>query len=483
MNGINTDRRALVVSSVSPAEATAQRIVREAYSYRFVYRAFAPLLARWGRVAEVTNAESRLDHALWQSRQQGQEPFHLSFLPLHLVYLTQKAKNVVFPFWEFPDIPNEAFGHMPRNNWVHVAQRLSLILTATTFTKTAFERAGVTTPVRVVPVPIRPEYFQVPAWQPTQRVVIDCPCHVVPYLGKPGPELDPWVPSGPGDLTLRQRLRYTYLSYVRPRLPRIADDMLTQLARARIAHRDKVRPIVPASPKLELSGVVYTTILNPFDFRKNIEDLLNAYLFALRHREDATLVIKLVVCPELATAALNGLIRMYQHIGADHRCKIVFVTAYLTDAQMVDLARATTYYVSATRAEGANLPLQDFLAAGRPGVSPNHTAMADYFDDDLGLVVPSHPEPAHWPLDPDEHHRTTWHRIVWQALHDGIQESYDVARAAGDRYSAWARSGRERMLEYASAERVWPHLSSALDSAHEGGRQTLDRPAALRKAS
>src|SRR5215468_10217048 len=194
MDGISKDRRALVVSSVSPAEATAQRIGREAYSYRFVYRAFAPLLARWGRITEVTNAESRLDHALWQSRRQNDDPFHLSFLPLHLMYLTQKAKNVAFPFWEFPDIPNEAFGHMPRNNWVHVAQRLSLMLTATTFTKTAFERAGVPTPVRVVPVPIRPDYFQVPVWQPTQRVVIDCPCHVVPYVGKAMPELDPWVP-------------------------------------------------------------------------------------------------------------------------------------------------------------------------------------------------------------------------------------------------------------------------------------------------
>src|SRR5262249_38971686 len=125
----------------------------------------------------------------------------------------------------------------------------------------------------------------------------------------------------------------------------------------------------------------------------------------------------------------------------------------------------------------------DFLAAGRPGVSPNHTAMADYFDDDLGLVVPSHPEPTHWPLDPDEHHRTTWHRIVWQALHDQIREGYDVARTGSGMYAAWARSGRERMQEFASAERVWPRLSEALDSVYVGSRHVQDRPAPLRKAS
>ena len=48
------------------------------------------------------------------------------------------------------------------------------------------------------------------------------------------------------------------------------------------------------SNALELSGVVYTTILNPFDPRKNWPNLLTAYLLALED-VDATLVIKLVV--------------------------------------------------------------------------------------------------------------------------------------------------------------------------------------------
>src|SRR5262249_37572511 len=98
--------KAIVVSTLYTDAEMVDRIGREAYSYRFVYRAFAPLLERWGRTIEVTQAESRLDYALWRAREQNLEPLHLSFLPLHLTYLTQRAPNLAFPFWEFPDIPN-----------------------------------------------------------------------------------------------------------------------------------------------------------------------------------------------------------------------------------------------------------------------------------------------------------------------------------------------------------------------------------------
>ena len=40
---------------------------------------------------------------------------------------------------------------------------------------------------------------------------------------------------------------------------------------------------------------------------------------------------------------------------------MVVITDFLTDEQMNDLFRATTYYVNASRAEGACLPLQQAL--------------------------------------------------------------------------------------------------------------------------
>ena len=141
--------RALVVSTVCSGSQPAHALGREAYSYQYVVRAFAPLLKRWGLVAQVDRAESRLDFAIHQSRRKGLDPIHLAFAPLHLVYLTSQAPNIAFPFWEFPDIPCEDAPDNPRLNWARIASRLDLILTASKFTREAFQRAGVKTPVHV----------------------------------------------------------------------------------------------------------------------------------------------------------------------------------------------------------------------------------------------------------------------------------------------------------------------------------------------
>jgi glycosyltransferase involved in cell wall biosynthesis len=474
-------RRALIISSAYTEAETVRQLGREAYSYRFVYRALAPLLARWGRPVEVTRAESRLDYAIHTASQEGLEPFHLSFLPLHLLYPTARALNIAFPFWEFPDIPDIDFGNNPRNNWRRTAGRLALILTACSFTRDAFLRAGVNCPVRVVPVPVHPDYFHVPAWQPEQRVVLDCPCYVFPPPDTGSlVARHPWAPPDFVSLSLRQRLRYVYLGYIRPRLPALLDNALTQAVRARRVQREKAQVFHPITDRLELSGVVYTTVLNPYDFRKNLDDLLSAFLLALGDQADATLVVKLVVCPRLAARSLNAIIRHYQHLGIQHRCKVVFVTNYLSDAQMVDLARGSTFYLNASHAEGACLPLQDFLAAGRPGIAPVHTALIDYFRDDVGLVVASHPEPTYWPHDPDQRCSTTWHRIVWQDLHDQLRASYALAKQGLARYQALAANGRARIRGYASAEQVWPQLEAALNLVADGETRPQTT---LRKAS
>jgi glycosyltransferase involved in cell wall biosynthesis len=481
----------VVVSSVFHEAETLQRIGREAYSYHFVYRAFASLLQRWGATTDVTRPESRLDYALWRARQANLRPLHLSFLPLHLMYLTARAPNAAFPFWEFPDIPHTSLANNPRNNWVRIAQHLDLILTACTFTRDAFRRAGVDTPIHVVPVPIDAAYFAVPDWQPGQQVVLDCPCYLFPQPAPaPLPAPDPWLPARPAPLGLKASARRAYKTILKPRLPQTVDKYLTLAVRALAAARETNHQDIPypAQPTLELSGVVYTTIFNPFDPRKNWQDLFSAYLCALRDQEDATLVVKLVVCPELAAPAVNSVLQYYHELGLAHRCKLALVTAYLSDSQMVQLARASTFYVNTARAEGACLPLQSFLAAGRPGLAPLHTAMADYFQDDLGFVIASHPEPAYWPHDPEKRTTTTWHRLVWQSLHDQFRASHEVTRQSVARYQALAKRGRERIADHASAERVWPRLAAALDSVADRVVATGDAAeswsrTSLRKAS
>ncbi len=457
--------RALLVSVVFRPEHTARNLGEVAYSYRFVYSAFAPLLARWAATREVDRPESRLDFAVRECRRAGQAPAHLSFLPLHQTYLTGRAPNAAFPFWEFPDVPAEDLGNNPRQNWRRVADRLDVVLTASAFTRDAFLRAGTQAPVRVVPVPVPAEYFALPPWRPGQRVVLDCPCYTFPQGEAPDPARQaPWAPV-PVGRSLRSRARQAYHRHLRRFLPHSVQDTVTRVMRAVRSRPEDMKPLAffPHSPRLELSGVVYATVFNPNDPRKNWHDLLSAFLLALGDREDATLVLKLVVSPALLLKALNLVYAHYRRLGVRHRCKVVVVTDYLSDAQMCELARGSTYYLNTSHAEGACLPLQDFLAAGRPGVAPAHTALADYFHDGVGFVVASHPEPAAWPHDPDGRCRTSWHRLVWQSLADQLRASYAAARSDVRRYQALAERGRAEIAAFAGAEQVWSRLAAALD--------------------
>jgi hypothetical protein len=412
---------------------------------------------------------------------------HLSFLPLLSTYLTQSAPNLAFSFCEFPDLPNSDLACNPRHNALSLANRMTWLLTPNTFSRQTFLRAGVKTPIDLVPVPVAGAYFSLPTWERGQQGVIDCPCYLFPQPQIPrAADADPWTPAVRSHFGLRGA-RAIYKEYLRPRLNAGLDKYLC-LARRIVAvasgSSDDQAPIThPVSPRLELSGVVYTAIFNPLEPRENGRDVLSAFLLALGNREDALLVIKLLTRPRQETAAFNAFLRCYQKFGLRHRCKLAVVTANLSDAQMLELARASAYYVQAPRAEGLALPLQNFLAAARPGISPGHTAMADYFRDDVGFLVAAHLEPICWPQDPDGGYTTTWYRVVWQSLYEQLQRSYAIAKEDRTRYLALAQRARTRVQSWAGEESVWPRLEAALDFAVQAAKPNVKRYAAVAKAS
>lgn len=456
-------RRALVATSSFTNAEMPQRCGDDCYSYYFVYRAFAPLLARWATIGESTGGGFALDDALFRAHCEFAQVAHLSFLPPHSLHVSSVAPNIAFPFWEFPDIPQAELGDDPRMNWVQVCERLSLILTACEFTRDALVRAGVRTPIRVVPVPIRDDYFALADWQPEGRVALDCPYYLLP----PSEAHVARVPHR----GLRQRARSAYRNRVRPYLPRAVHRCLAAGSRAVI----DIHEPPPADPfpipyreqhGLELSGVVYTSIFNPFDQRKNWQDLLAGFLRALGDKEDATLVLKLAVSKTMLREGLHNLFCHYQRLRIKHRARVAVVATYLSDEQMLELTRASAFYLNTSYAEGACLPLQDFLAAGRPGIAPAHTAMSEYIDSDVAFAPDWHSEPTHWPWDVERRPTTSWSRVDRRSLERQLRASYEVATRDPERYRTMSRCGRRRMHELASAERVWPRLAAALALVH-----------------
>jgi hypothetical protein len=465
--------RAVILTSYRSHLSGAQRLGLPGYSYDVVAGLLAPLLQRWGEVVPVPLDVRRIEDAIRTARQRGLQPIHLSVLPFQDVYLTASAPNVVFPFWEFPDVPAEAFDGNPQNNWAATANRCDLVLVCGPFTAAALHRAGIRTPIHVVPVPTPAAYFLLPPWSAETITRIPCPAYVFPNPAVPAHELwdaadaagvDEPPPQSPSlARSSLGQLRLAYRHLLKPLLPPVVHR----------AARTRLRPVGVGSDRwhdylngcrrerLELSGIVYTSIFSPRDGRKNREDLLSGFVAALRDRADATLVVKLVSADSLwIESALN----YYRTTGLAHRCKVVFITDYLSDEQLSALARASTYYLTTTKAEGCCLPLLNYLAAGRPGVAPCHTAISDYLGPEMGFVVHSSPERTLWPQDRRIRFKTTWHRLAWPSVIEQIRASYELARNDRAGYDALAAAARTRMTQWVGTEAVWPRLRDALDT-------------------
>lgn len=538
---------AFLVSTTGCARGIKGTLGSAAYSYFFVLEALAPVLERLGTWRLLDRPESSLPFAAAQAEAEGYRPVHLALHPPQDVYLTPTLPNVIFPFWEFPDIPDRDFGHDTRQNWARVCSRADLILAACQFTADAFRKGGVDCPIGVVPVPLKPAHFAVPDWSPDGSWTLTCR-HVAWGGDSPGPLkvgpggeavghlLGPAAPPAAEDVESAARVGLKRRAYLGARqvfrkvYPWLGTKTLDRIARTRhyvlnASGRDprtlqampgprpglarlgyavardgyrlhvkrwlskealekitkaKVRafraigrepvlapdPLLPSTP-LTIGGLVFSSIFNLGDKRKNHVDLLTAFLLAFRDRPDATLVIKLATNPTREHHEIGIFRAMYEGLGIEHRCRLVVITDFLSDEQMAELMRVTTFYVNTSKAEGACLPLQQSLAAGRPSLAPDHTAMADFMDDRVGFVLGTHPEPTYWPHDPEMRIETTWNRLVWSDLRDRLLDAAALVDRDFAGYQARARAARARMANYASRETVEGALREALSRLPE----------------
>jgi glycosyltransferase involved in cell wall biosynthesis len=502
---------AFLVSTTGCARSIKTNLGAPAYSYVFVLDALAPVLERFGNWRLIERPESSLAFAAARAAADGFRPVHVSLNPPQDGYATPALPTIVFPFWEFPDIPDRDFGYDTRQNWVRMCRPANLILTACESTAEAFRRARVRCPVAVVPVPIAPEQFDLPDWEPTHRWTITCRhtelgrAEVSPSTGRAPRDaangfrrhswslarsafhrIYPWLDPRTVDNVARVKesllavsrhsppklayiaIRATYRRTIRRCLSVAALERITRSKNHLLAAMGKtpavvVDPLLPATA-LTLSGLVYTSIFNLGDLRKNYLDLLSAFLIAFRDRPDVTLVFKLATSPHREHTELKLLRENYESLGLRHACRVVVITDYLTEAQMRELMRVTTYYVNSSHSEGACLPLQQALAGGRPAIAPRHTAMADYMDNTVGFVPRSHPEPTYWPQDPEFRLTTERHRLVWSDIHQYFCASAELFDSDPDRYRGLAAAARERMRSYASRDVVTRVLRAALET-------------------
>lgn len=216
-----------------------------------------------------------------------------------------------------------------------------------------------------------------------------------------------------------------------------------------------------AGNKLELTGVVYTSVLNPQDGRKNWEDMVTAFCWAFRNEPNATLVLKMTH-NKLATF-LGRLLLLYSPMSG-FKCRVVAVHGFLTSDQYQTLMDSTHFVVNSSLCEGQCLPLMEFMGHGVPAIAPNHTAMADYVNEKNAFIVKSSLYPTYWPIDDRKSIRTMCYRIDWNSLKQAFEKSFVIVTSDKEAYQSLRINSVNTIKKVAGQEVVYEKMEKYLSS-------------------
>ncbi|PRC93962.1 glycosyltransferase [Solimicrobium silvestre] len=403
----------IIIYSDTNAGSIEKNLGMSEYSYYFVLKEFRPILEQLGIVVTVTDPAREVDTIYRNAQAHGETCVFLSFSPPHKTEINLDCPTIPVFAWEFNTIPQEIWDNDPRNDWRTVFAKLGCAITHSNFT-VATARAAMTPtyPIISAPAPVWDRFARLRERANSGAVEIDIAGTV--------------IDTNDTDITVfgpKQR------HVPKPNLVRSA-----ALARE--------QPV-----KLHLDGVVYTSVFNPYDGRKNWFDMIGAFCWAFRDHEDAVLVLKLThhdIQPAVVSL-LEDLCKL-----KPYQCRVVLISGYLADTEYEKLVAMTSYVVNTSHGEGQCLPLMEFMSCGIPAITPDHTAMVDYINGDNAFVVSSSTEPSHWPHDPRQAYRTLRYRIDWGSLRDAYLDSYHVFKHDQARYKKMAESAVTGLQKHCS---------------------------------
>ena len=403
----------IIIHSETNKSNIQQNLGRPEYSYYFVLKEFRPVLERIGQVIEVSNPDELVDRLYFDCLSRGEECVYLSFSPPHRTPIHYACPTIPVFAWEFSTIPTESWQGEPRHDWRVVLEACGRAITHSTFTvNTVRDVMGEDYPVCAIPAPV---------WD---------------RFAARGEHLERHPVVEPVTLNLRGLLIDSRTVDLRPYGP---------------PGRCEGTPMSFAAPAqdcpLQLEGVVYTSVFNPYDGRKNWQDMISAFCTTFRDTADATLVLKLTH-HDIANALTDMLHHLYKN--QSYQCRIVLIHGYLADGDYERLVQATSYVVNSSYGEGQCLPLMEFMSCGKPAIAPLNTAMADYVNSDNAFIVDFTEELTAWPHDPRAAYRTMRYMTHWDSLCAAYRASYEVAKTDEPRYAAMSAAAVHSLQRFCS---------------------------------
>lgn len=485
------------------------------YSYYFVLRDFLPVLNELGEVTVVRDLEE-VPSLCEDAQASGKHCIFLSFTPPHKTPTDLPCTIVPVFAWEFYSLPSESWLGDVRQNWVTMLSQFGRAITHSELVvHSATEALGEKFPIISIPSPVWDKFsaFRTNREHIPPRTLIRISSGVIadthdkelaPYISghdaiarvvqairehesaMRGAQQEVMVPEAHTESAMkihwrfaRQWLDLVYSSLIQALLPTrsvaIEGLELQRGKKKRLEPRNPVEPphppgkgLAPKMPTwtpgeclLELSGVVFTALFNPYDGRKNWADMLTAFCSAFREVEDATLVFKLGH-REYESAMHDMLIWLARM--PKFKCRVVLLQGYLEGSDFESLIQATAFSVNASHGEGQCLPLMEFLSCGKPAIAPRHSAMLDYMDGDVGFVVSSWEDGTAWSHDPRLAYRTIRHQINWASLRDAYITAYNCYRHAPEEYRRLSENAISRMQGHCSRRVSRERLESFLGS-------------------
>jgi glycosyltransferase involved in cell wall biosynthesis len=512
-------------------DAIRGNLGRPEYSYYFVLKAYRAVLEQLGEIVLVRDPVTEVDPIFDAAAEQGDRCIFISFSPPHKVAIGLRCPTIVVFAWEFSTIPDGGWDDDPRNDWRFVFAKLGHAISLSSFTARVVKEAmGPDYPIAAIAAPVwdrmarpdRREYDPIIADTElrisgtvfdTAQMTLSADS-LLPSSRSPEPPPEPVAPPPPPPppepiivIEPRKTIRYRfgatkrhmlewYREVVRDLLPRWLMRFISMIGRGsetisrRLLDRRPPPPepvelpvvavVEPPPPPPEItvrvSGIVYTSVLNPTDGRKNWLDLVTAFCWAFRDVEDATLILKMVK-HDAETYGRELLILLAQL--SPFKCRIVALDGFLEDDQYAKLIAATTYYANASNAEGLCLPLMEFMACGKPAIAPRHTAMEDYIDAGAAFIVRSTLEHNVWPHDPRSLFTTMRQRIDWETLLTAYRDSYRVAKEMPARYAKMAERAADIMRGYSSDAAIKEQLGAFFDRMTAAGESVQAPLAAM----
>ena len=193
----------------------------------------------------------------------------------------------------------------------------------------------------------------------------------------------------------------------------------------------------------------FLQIVNPHDLRKNLAGLIRAFSALNSVYSDAILILKFT-CPEPARDIYDHLLpRILEHSHAFDGKGVYFTVDFIPEDCKQTFYELFDFYVSPSRAEGQNLPLQEAMLAGIAAITTDNTAMADYISTESAIVISAraaligpldHTEKSFWGLK--------WHDATPLDIYKALVQAVEMTDQHRKALISRAREKIDKLYSY-----------------------------------